>query len=114
MHEFSIALSILEIAQDEVEKNQALGVEKIDLEIGKLSGVEVDSLKFVWEPAVKGTILEKAHREIAEITGVSKCQDCNYEFPAEYLFNECPNCGSMETILKAGKELRVKSLTLVT
>jgi len=114
VHEFSIALSIVEIAQDEVEKNQAIGVEKIDLEIGKLSGVEVDSLKFVWDPAVKDTILEKAHREIVEVNGVSECQDCKYEFPADYLFNECPKCGSMVTVLKSGKELRVKSLTLVT
>lgn len=114
MHEFSIALSIVEIAQEEVEKNQALGVEKIDLEIGNLSGVEVDSLKFAWGPAVKDTILEKAHREIAEINGVSECQDCNNEFAAEYLFNECPKCGSIATILKSGKELRVKSLTLIT
>ena len=114
MHEFSIALSIVDIAQEEVERNQAQGVENIKLEIGKLSGVEIDSLKFVWEPAVKATVLEKAHRDIDEINGISECQDCSHLFPAEYLINDCPECGSMATILKSGKELRVKSLTLRT
>jgi hydrogenase nickel incorporation protein HypA/HybF len=114
VHEFSIALSIVDIAREEVNKNKALGVEKIDLEIGKLSGVEVDSLKFVWEPAVKDTVLEDAKRDIDEIEGVSRCQDCDHIFPVEYLFNECPACGSQLTILQKGRELRVKSLTLKT
>ena len=114
MHEFSIALSIVDIAREEVVRNKALGVEKINLEVGKLSGVEVDSLKFVWEPAVKDTVLENAERDIDEIEGVSKCQDCDHIFPSEYLFNECPACGSLLTILQKGKELRVKSLTLKT
>ena len=114
MHEFSIALSIVDIAREEVVKNNALGVEKIDLEIGKLSGVEIDSLKFVWEPAVKDTVLENAQRDIEEIRGISECHDCGHVFPAEYLFNECPACGSLVTILQKGKELRVKSLTLKT
>jgi len=114
VHEFSIALSIVDIAQEEVRKNQAQGVENIDLEIGKLSGVEIDSLKFVWGPAVKDTVLESAGRDIIEIDGISECQDCSHTFTAEYLFNECPLCGSMVTTLKSGKELRVKSLTLRT
>lgn len=114
MHEFSIALSIVDIASDEVQKNRAKGVEKIDLEIGKLSGVEIDSLKFVWDPAVKDTVLEAARRNIIEIDGLSVCQDCGHSFSSDYLFNECPECGSMFTTLKSGKELRVKSLTLKT
>jgi len=114
VHEFSIALSIVDIAREEVVKNNALGVEKIDLEIGKLSGIEIDSLKFVWEPAVKDTVLENAKRDIDEVEAVSRCQDCDHVFPAEYLFNECPACGSLLTVLQKGKELRVKSLTLKT
>ena len=114
MHEFSIALNIVDIAEEEVDRNNARKVEKIDLEIGRLSGVEIDSLKFVWEPAVKNTVLENAHRDILEIDGISECSDCQHTFSAEYLFNECPACGSMATIIKSGRELRVKSLTLKT
>ena len=114
MHEFSIALSIVDIAREEVEKNHAHSVEKINLEIGKLSGVEINSLKFVWEPAVKNTVLEDAQRDITEIEGISQCQDCGHSYKANYLFSECPECGSMITALTSGNELRVKSLTLRT
>lgn len=114
MHEFSIALNIVDIAGEEVQKNNAKRVERIELEIGKLSGIEIDSLTFVWDSAVKGSVLEDARRDIIEMEGISECRECKHKFPAEFLFNECPKCGSLMTTLISGKELRVKSLTLKT
>ena len=44
MHELSIAMGIVKIAEDETAKAKATEVSKIELIIGVLSGVEIDSL----------------------------------------------------------------------
>lgn len=60
MHELSIVLSIVDIAEQQVALNDAQSVEEIELEIGQLAGVEWDALDFAWEAATKHTVLEKA------------------------------------------------------
>lgn len=113
MHEFSIALSIRDIAEEEAKKAGASSVEKIVLEIGELAGVEFDSLNFVWESAVRGSVLENAEKVVLKTPGKAKCLDCSEVFTADQYFNTCTRCGSLATQLIQGRELRVKSLSLV-
>ncbi len=47
MHELSIATSIVKTAEKEVQDNGGEKVLEIFLEIGKLSGVELQSLRFI-------------------------------------------------------------------
>ena len=49
MHELSIVTSIVKTAEYEVENSNGGKVLEIHLEIGKLSGVEIQSLNFIWE-----------------------------------------------------------------
>ncbi|WP_299547832.1 hydrogenase maturation nickel metallochaperone HypA [Seonamhaeicola sp.] len=110
MHELSIALGIVKIAEDEAVKAKASTVESIELEIGMLSGVELDSLEFVWPSATKDTILEHSKRIINTIEGKAKCIDCDTIFSLNEYYDSCPKCQSnFKNILK-GKELRVKAL----
>jgi len=113
MHELSIALSIIDIAEQEVKKNDAKEVVEIELEIGKMSGIEPYALDFAWDQAIINTVLEKADRKTQYIEGRAKCQDCGNEFNIENIFDECPSCKSYIKELKSGKELRVKSLTVI-
>ena len=89
MHELSIALGIVKIAEDEIAKTNATKVDIIELEIGTLAGIEFDSLDFVWPSAVKDTSLEFAQRKIKKIK---------------------PKCQSFLKGILQGKELRVKAL----
>jgi len=113
MHELSIALSIVDLAEQEVKKANRQRVESIDLEIGKLSGVEVDSLEFLWEQAVKNSVLQGAIRNIHRVPGKARCMDCGTEFEIEALFDACPACGQYLSETIQGKELKVKSLTII-
>lgn len=110
MHELSIALGILKIAEQEASKAKASKVESIELEIGTLAGVELDALEFVWSSATKETILEHAKMEINTIQGEAQCVDCDTIFKVDQYYDACPTCNShFKSILK-GKELRVKAL----
>ena len=110
MHELSIAMGIVDIAEKETSKVKANKVDLIVLEIGTLAGIELDSLNFVWSSAVKDTVLENAIKKINIIHGKAKCSDCDTIFKLDNIYDACPNCnGYLKDIMK-GKELIVKSL----
>ena len=113
MHELSIAMGIVKIAENEMAKMKENTVTKIELEIGQLAGIEIDSLNFVWKSAVKDSVLEKAIKEITIISGKAKCADCDTEFYLENIYDSCPKCNSNFKGILQGKELRVKALEVI-
>ncbi len=113
MHELSVALGIVKIAEDETAKAKAKSVELIELEIGTLAGIEFDSLDFVWPSAVKDTVLEHAIKKVYKIEAKGQCVDCDTTFKMEHLYDACPRCKSNFKGILQGKELRVKALEVV-
>lgn len=114
MHELSIVLSIVDTAEAQARKYEATGVERIDLEIGTMAGIEPDALAFAWEAALPGTILAGAERHIHYIQARARCLDCGHEFNVQQLYEACPQCGEYFTELLQGQELKIKSITLTT
>jgi hydrogenase nickel incorporation protein HypA/HybF len=112
MHELSLVLSIVEIADEQARSHAAHQVESIELEIGTLAGVEMDALIFAWEAAVPGTILEHAERIIHHLPARARCMDCGSTYEVQQFFEACPSCGQYLSELLQGKELRVKSLVV--
>lgn len=113
MHELSVALGIVKIAETETAKAKAKKVELIELEIGTLAGIEFESLDFVWSSAVKGTVLENATKKIDIIKAKAKCVDCDTVFNLSHLYDSCPACQSNFKGILQGKELRVKALEVI-
>lgn len=112
MHELSIAMGIVDIAEKEAKKINASAIEAIELEIGELSGVEIDALNFVWESAVNGSVLENATKKIDIIKGKAKCLDCNSTFDIKNIYDACPKCNSYLKGIIQGKELKIKTLEI--
>ena len=112
MHELSIVMSILDIADKESERNHASGIEEIELDIGELSGIDLNAFDFAWQQAIKSTKLENAARKINHVEGEGKCMDCETDFMMHNLYDSCPNCGDHFINIQKGKELRVRSLTI--
>ena len=110
MHEFSIALNIIEIAEEECLKSSATCVKEINLEIGNLSGVIQDALEFALSEAVKGSLLEDAEINYRIIQGRAQCDRCKNIFQVDQLYDMCPVCNDFKTTILEGKELQIKSL----
>ena len=110
MHELSIAVGIVDLAEKEAEKANAKRIVSIELEVGKLSGVVLEALEFAWPVAVKGSMLEKAEKFVVEIPGKAKCSNCGALFDLENLYDPCPECNDYFKDVVQGKELRIKSL----
>ncbi|HMQ64629.1 MAG TPA: hydrogenase maturation nickel metallochaperone HypA [Flavilitoribacter sp.] len=112
MHELSLVLNIVEIADEQAKNHQAREVESIELEIGELAGVEMDAFLFAWDAAVRDTVLENAERIIRRIPGKARCAECGLEYETGQLFEACPACGEYLNELIQGRELRVRSLVV--
>jgi hydrogenase nickel incorporation protein HypA/HybF len=112
MHELSIVMSILEIADKEIKKAKAEKVDSIELEIGTLSGVEMEAFDFAWEISVKDTVMENAERKIQRTQAKARCADCGHVFNSTTLYDDCPKCGQPFNEILSGRELRVKALTV--
>ncbi len=110
MHEFSIAVSIVEIATDNAKSEKAKLVKEIEIEVGELSGVVIDSLDFCMEAAVKDTPIDGAKWNIHSIPGRGRCRQCSHEFGISDLYTICPKCNSPAPEVIQGRELRVKSI----
>jgi hydrogenase nickel incorporation protein HypA/HybF len=112
MHELSIVMSIVEIAEKETAKANAHSVEEINLDIGYLSTIEIEAFEFAWDVAVKNTVLEHSNKKINRIAGKGCCNVCNTEFAIAQFYDPCPFCNSHSITIIKGKELRVKTLVL--
>ena len=112
MHELSIARSIVELVEEQADNRGASVVEELELEIGHLSGVEIQTLEFALDSAIKGSKLEKARIIRHYIEGEGQCSDCEIMFPMNALLYPCPHCGSYLVKILKGKELRVKSIVI--
>ncbi len=113
MHELSIVTSIIEMAREQVHAHNANQVEKIELEVGTLAGIEMHAFNFAWEHATQQSVLSNAERIIHPIQARARCLQCEQEFDVEELYEICTHCGEFQNELIQGKELKLKSLVLI-
>jgi hydrogenase nickel incorporation protein HypA/HybF len=109
VHELSIAQSIVEAIADRFGDAEVVGVR---LEIGKLSGVVVESLRFCFDLAAEGTVVHGARLDIDEPGGRASCRACGHGFVTDDPIVLCPSCGSATTEVSAGRELRILSVEI--
>ncbi|MDD2742151.1 MAG: hydrogenase maturation nickel metallochaperone HypA, partial [Rhodocyclaceae bacterium] len=64
MHEMSLAEGILQLVEDTARREQAKTVKTIVLEIGRLSAVEPEALKFCFAAVTRGSIAQDATLEV--------------------------------------------------
>ena len=113
MHELSIAMSMVEMAEEEAARRGGARVFAIHLKLGQLSGVVKDALLFSYEVACQGTTLEGSQLIIEEVPVVVYCPNCEAETPLASLQRFCcGTCGTLTPEVVRGKELEVVALEI--
>jgi hydrogenase nickel incorporation protein HypA/HybF len=112
MHEMSIALSIIDLASKQAREAGAREIKEVELDIGTMSGVELEALNFAMKVAVKNTMLEKSRIKINHITASAECLECGHAFNTRAILGPCPECSALNTRIISGRELQVKSLLI--
>ena len=103
MHELGITRNIVAIVSENAGDRK---VSRVLLEIGKLSAIFPDSIRFCFDVCSKDTLLEGAVLHINEVQGLARCRVCENEFEIEQLFGVC-SCGSSKIQCIAGEEMKI-------
>jgi|SRR5580704_4504601 hydrogenase nickel incorporation protein HypA/HybF len=112
MHELSIAMSIVDMAEEEAARRN-VRVEAVHLKLGLLSGVVKAALLSSYEMACEGTSLEGSRLVIEEIPVVVFCPRCQSPRTLDSIqWFVCPECKSPVSELLRGRELQVAALEI--
>jgi hydrogenase nickel incorporation protein HypA/HybF len=114
MHELSIALSILEIAEEEAARRGGARVTAVHLKLGPLSGVVPRALVAAYELAREGSPLATSELVVKEVPLVAFCPQCRAERMLESIQCFCcPICGTATSEIVSGRELEIIALELL-
>jgi len=113
MHELSIALSIVEMAEQEARSRGGVRVNAVHLRLGLLSGVVKEALRFSYNVSCEGTMLEGSELVIEEAAVVVYCDNCKAErsLSSIQLFC-CPVCSTPAPKIIRGQELEFVAMEI--
>lgn len=113
MHELSIVEALIAQTQQELQRAGRSGrVLRVDLSVGRLSGVNCDAIRFCFELLAPGTRLETAEVHIRRPKATCRCHGCDGRAEIEELTFQCPRCGSGEVSIEGGRELTLESIEI--
>lgn len=110
MHEMSLAEGVLRLLDEQAAAQRFERVLTIWLEIGELSTVDPESLRFCLEAIKKDTVAAAAKLEIIRVPGQAFCMDCGKPVRVAQRYDSCPECGGGSLQVTGGEEMRVKEL----
>lgn len=109
MHELSITRNIVAIV---CERANGAKVTQVTLEVGKLSAIIPDAIRFCFDVVAQGTVLEGARLEVIEVPGRGRCRVCGLDVELRQLVERCA-CGSSDLDRLTGEELTIKQMVTV-
>jgi hydrogenase nickel incorporation protein HypA/HybF len=113
MHELSIAMSIIDMAQEEAERHGGAQVQAVHLKLGRLTGVAKEALLSSYGMACEATPLEGSQLLIEEVPVEVFCPKCNASRRVDSIqWFCCPECGTATPNVLRGKELEVVALEI--
>jgi len=111
MHELSIAEALIEQVGRELKRAGQPGpVVRLELSVGRLSGVHAEALRFAFELLAPGTLVDGAELEISESRARCCCRNCGAETEIEELVFCCPSCESDQVTIEGGRDLLLECI----
>jgi hydrogenase nickel incorporation protein HypA/HybF len=109
VHELSITQSVVDAVTRRMGDAR---IGRVRLEVGKLSGLVPDAVRFCFEMVAAGTTCEGALVEIDEPCGHARCRTCGSAFETNDILPLC-DCGSVDIAVEGGRELRIREVEVV-
>jgi hydrogenase nickel incorporation protein HypA/HybF len=119
MHELSMADAIVKTIIEAAEKNDAIEVLEVTVEIGQMTMLNPEQIMFMVEVLSEDTILQGAKFIMEEIPIELECESCGFKGKIEFegidhyapIIN-CPQCEGREISVTAGRECNVKNIKI--
>jgi hydrogenase nickel incorporation protein HypA/HybF len=113
MHEISLCESIRDLLEDQAREQGFARVNRVWLEVGPLSCVEPEALRFGFDAVMRGSVAEGAALDIVTPKARARCPACNRVCDVERRYEVCPDCGMPGLEVLQGDELRIRKLEVV-
>jgi hydrogenase nickel incorporation protein HypA/HybF len=105
-----ITSAILETAFDAAREADATQITAIHVSVGELTEIVDFALHFAFDSLTPGTMAEGAELTVTYIPARSRCKTCGTEYAHDRFEVLCPECGSMDVELLAGRELQIDNI----
>lgn len=112
MHEMALARDLVDLIREEAAARSAARVTRVVLEIGVLSHVDPEALRFGFDSAILGTPAEGAALDIDSPPGAAWCVDCGETVTIERRGDPCPQCAGHLLMVTGGEEMRLKEMEI--
>lgn len=109
MHELAITQEVVALVAEWAGEAR---VTRVVLEIGRLSAVLPDAVRFCFDLCSEGTSLEGATLDVVETPGQARCRQCGATVSLERPFGWCA-CGSSDLEWLSGDELRIREIEVI-
>lgn len=106
MHELSITQSVVDAV---CERAAGRTVHSVKVQVGALTAVVPEAMRFCFELVVEGTVAQGARLDIEERPGAAHCRGCGADIVLADLILLCP-CGSADVAVTGGRELQIISM----
>ena len=114
MHELGIVFHVIKQAEEVAEANKVQKVCKLTLEVGQVSGIELDYFRECFDWAIKKSkFMQECKLEIIVIEGITCCRTCKETYKTVEHGRICPFCGSKDTYLVVGDKVIIKDLEVI-
>ena len=110
MHEYSLAMALIDKIESLKKERGFKSVRTIVLEIGNFSNVVPEAFSNAFEMAKTGTCAASAELVIEDKRGELVCDSCGAHYFPDIPIALCPQCGKLSGQIVQGRELLLKSL----
>ena len=106
MHEAGISESIVHAAVEACGDSKRT-ISTLGVEVGALSSVSTEALRFWLELALKNRGMQNTESRITAVPAQVKCE-CGNTYETEDMFSGCPCCGSYTREILSGMDVTLK------
>ena len=110
MHELGLMDAVLRTVRRVCEQEKLAHVERIVLEVGELSGIEIPYLHDGFNAVIHGTDFADTELAVETTPGVLHCNECDIDFPLKNQELFCPECFGKNLSIKEGRDMILKSI----
>lgn len=116
MHESSLAINMIDFAQEQCQSNGGASVESITVRLGAASGIKPESLEQSFNALKSDTVASSAKVVFELIPVAGTCKTCGKPFELQEVPDlsamACPHCGSQKLEIIQGREMEIVSMEL--
>jgi hydrogenase nickel incorporation protein HypA/HybF len=110
VHEYSIVQALVDRVEQEAAARGATRVDRLQVQIGDLSGVDPGLLTTAYLTYREGTVCHDADLEIVQVAARWICRACGCEVAARGILR-CDTCGGSARLL-AGDEILLERIEM--